>query len=693
MSPKRIFLSIIIGIAAITSQAKTIAVSYFDNTSNDVRYQALSKGIADMLITDLWRVKGITIVERERLEALLAEIKLGETKYINPQTAQQLGKGLGADAVLTGAFMVLGNQLRIDARLVDVESSEILVAEQVTGSVSNFFEVHRGLVLLLSESLKLSKEQINQADIRYQPVSLSAVVQYSNAIDYSDQGLDTEAANSLEYALKENPGFLQASDKLGIVRQNLIIIDKQREALLNQQIESILANIDVTVPNYGTTVNNSWSALIASFSYQALLEFNKRLIQKGVDRNALLFGETIPLTLGEMMDMYTILAYTMLKEHRQVIDRSQVFMQEYPTSNYFISIRSYLNMSLSELEERERGAQQIEMALAQNRMLQHVEYLDRFKWDTKFLSKADKDQFSDIIASQVIAYFNSYQQYFDDFEADDLEDLFEICLELKMPDQAEELISLANELNQSIENDELIFEMKESLDKFYEEEDDKRATQESFQAEYSASNPNELYSFVTKAYAMLRCEAYALVEDISLRYLSANDQRSFQQVAITKAKAMDNLFSVYEETGEVGKYEKLLDDFEKQGQKLFDNSTEFEEIKKEYQKTLRSLKSAQRFYIERVLNYPLQQKIVASEADICRDNKQYLLEIKLRNQLLRQFELSPQEIVLQRYGIFNSSTALGHFDEARKQAGYIIQLDTEGIYSQAVNATLGVLPR
>jgi curli biogenesis system outer membrane secretion channel CsgG len=33
-----------------------------------------------MLITDLSKVKGVTIVEREKLEKLLQEIKLGQSK-------------------------------------------------------------------------------------------------------------------------------------------------------------------------------------------------------------------------------------------------------------------------------------------------------------------------------------------------------------------------------------------------------------------------------------------------------------------------------------------------------------------------------------------------------------------------------------------------------------------------------------
>ena len=87
--------------------AKTIAISYFDNSSGDAKYNALSKGIADMLITDLSKIKGVTIVEREKLEKLIQEIKLGQSKYFDPTTAQKLGKGLGAQNILTGSFYIL----------------------------------------------------------------------------------------------------------------------------------------------------------------------------------------------------------------------------------------------------------------------------------------------------------------------------------------------------------------------------------------------------------------------------------------------------------------------------------------------------------------------------------------------------------------------------------------------------------
>ena len=90
------------------ADTKTVAISYFDNTSGLEQYNPLSKGLADMLITDLSNVKSIQIVEREKLESLLKEIDLGEGKFIDPNTAQKLGKGLGAGYMLTGSYLIMG---------------------------------------------------------------------------------------------------------------------------------------------------------------------------------------------------------------------------------------------------------------------------------------------------------------------------------------------------------------------------------------------------------------------------------------------------------------------------------------------------------------------------------------------------------------------------------------------------------
>ena len=127
----RIILPVFLLLSILLADTKTVAISYFDNTSGTEEYNPLSKGLADMLITDLSNVKSIQIVEREKLESLLKEIDLGEGKFIDPNTAQKLGKGLGAEYILTGAFLSIDPMMRIDARIIEVATGKIIGAEEM----------------------------------------------------------------------------------------------------------------------------------------------------------------------------------------------------------------------------------------------------------------------------------------------------------------------------------------------------------------------------------------------------------------------------------------------------------------------------------------------------------------------------------------------------------------------------------
>src|SRR5215475_8911258 len=101
---------------ASAAQARTVAVAYFDNTSKDPELEPLRKGLADMLITDLAHLKSIKVVERDRLNEVLKEIKLSKSAFIDPATAQKLGKGLAAEYLMTGGYLVAAGKMRIDAR-------------------------------------------------------------------------------------------------------------------------------------------------------------------------------------------------------------------------------------------------------------------------------------------------------------------------------------------------------------------------------------------------------------------------------------------------------------------------------------------------------------------------------------------------------------------------------------------------
>ena len=64
------------------------------------------------------------VIERAQLETALAEIQLSDVPIFDRDTAQELGKFLGVDALIVGEITPLSDIVRIDARMIDVETIE-----------------------------------------------------------------------------------------------------------------------------------------------------------------------------------------------------------------------------------------------------------------------------------------------------------------------------------------------------------------------------------------------------------------------------------------------------------------------------------------------------------------------------------------------------------------------------------------
>ena len=112
-----------------------IAVVDFRNTGNDESYNYLENTIPEAIITYLAKAGNIEIVERSRLKDALKEMELGMSGIMDEQTAVEVGKAVGANAILVGSFVSIGDVIRINARLIDVKTSRIIKAEIVQGGV------------------------------------------------------------------------------------------------------------------------------------------------------------------------------------------------------------------------------------------------------------------------------------------------------------------------------------------------------------------------------------------------------------------------------------------------------------------------------------------------------------------------------------------------------------------------------
>lgn len=88
---------------------KRIFISEFENLSA-YGQRRLGKGISDILSKELSKTNSFILLEREKLEAIMKEQTLGQTGFINEQTAPELGKLLGANAIITGSITQFGTR-------------------------------------------------------------------------------------------------------------------------------------------------------------------------------------------------------------------------------------------------------------------------------------------------------------------------------------------------------------------------------------------------------------------------------------------------------------------------------------------------------------------------------------------------------------------------------------------------------
>jgi tetratricopeptide (TPR) repeat protein len=86
-------------------EPNTIAVQAFTNRG-DPAYAALAKGIAAMVITDLSKIPGLKVLERQKVQKLMDEISLSESGLVSQDNLVKAGRLMRAEKVVVGSFGV-----------------------------------------------------------------------------------------------------------------------------------------------------------------------------------------------------------------------------------------------------------------------------------------------------------------------------------------------------------------------------------------------------------------------------------------------------------------------------------------------------------------------------------------------------------------------------------------------------------
>lgn len=92
----------------------------------------LSAATAETLRSALIQLQRITVIEREQIEQVLREQQFNRSGLVEGNSAVELGRLLGANAIVVGSVTRFGETYLINARALDATTGEALAASQVT---------------------------------------------------------------------------------------------------------------------------------------------------------------------------------------------------------------------------------------------------------------------------------------------------------------------------------------------------------------------------------------------------------------------------------------------------------------------------------------------------------------------------------------------------------------------------------
>ena len=200
------------------------AVLPFENTGSYGQdkevFEALELGLPAMIARAIGGHPGAAVVQRAQVDEVMRKLGLGPAQRVDAASATQVGKRTGARYTITGSFADFYGKFRINARLVDAESGEIVKV------VSNDDPKLQDRAQLAAIAQTVGEKITSAAGLAPYPagsappaIPTDAIIAYSRGLLHESRGDRAKASEFYQSALSAYPGFLEAAAALKRVRE------------------------------------------------------------------------------------------------------------------------------------------------------------------------------------------------------------------------------------------------------------------------------------------------------------------------------------------------------------------------------------------------------------------------------------------------------------------------------------------
>ncbi len=203
--------------SAVVVHPVSLAILPFQNASGDQKLDWLGSSLADMLSTDVGQSAHLRTVSSANLHQIFTDLRISSGTALDPATIRRVADFSNADRVVWGQYARFGDQIRIDATLLDIKSGgtvplkiDVPSEKEIPGAIDRLAESIRQKLALPENVLKELKASSFQPSSK----SIEALREYNQGIDSQRDGRNLEAQKYFEGATKEDPAFALAFSKL-----------------------------------------------------------------------------------------------------------------------------------------------------------------------------------------------------------------------------------------------------------------------------------------------------------------------------------------------------------------------------------------------------------------------------------------------------------------------------------------------
>ena len=196
--------------AGLPAPEKSVAVLPFDNLSDDKSNAFFAEGVQDEILTDLAKVADLKVISRTSVM---------QYRDTGRRNLREIGQQLGVAHLLEGSVQRVGNQVRVNAQLIDARTDAHSWAEDYDRPLDDVFAIQTEIARAIADQLQARISSAEHAAMSEQPTAnVEAFEQYVRGKDIVERSLDLDdqragllrAIDLLADAARRDPGFVEA---------------------------------------------------------------------------------------------------------------------------------------------------------------------------------------------------------------------------------------------------------------------------------------------------------------------------------------------------------------------------------------------------------------------------------------------------------------------------------------------------